>query len=791
MSISIGPFLSKDTRVEPVRAERPLRQVPPESLLDRGDGIVALLIWVVALGLYVRTLLPTVGIGDTAEFQYKLATLTVPHPTGYPLYVFLGKLFTLLPVGNEAYRVNLLSAVATAGAVGFVYLTARLAGAGRPGAALGSAVLTVAPVAWSWATIAEVYALHVFFVGAIVFLALLWSSGYVSATFLALALGISFGNHRGMVLLLPALGLLFLIKNRSNLRGLLRPDSLRSAIMPSIAFAVPWLMYLFIPLRGIPGHDGFWETLMYGGSGTALFAQVELMARNPLASAMNYFFEMAPAQLGLLMLPAFLGLVAPVLGFPRNGAAPARNVAVMLVGAYLTVLAFHLPVYGGDITGFMLPTFWILSVGVSLFTATLIQILAAMMPTALMRPFAGLAGFALLFGGYFAGPARIEQANFAAMDLSGHYEQEQRANLLLNSLEPNSVLVLNDDWLLIWQLKYQRYVANVRPDTAVVEGGAEAILRAMLQQARPAYAMDYVPALAAEGRLIPVFNFWRALEKPLEYRIKQSLNAVFDERVKLNGWSAVDSTLQPGGLLNVLLQWEALDRIDDDLVVFVHLLDVDGTSPVGWDAQPLHSELPTSTWRIGQKVDDPHGLLLPNDLKPGRYSLEIGMYPEGSTARLPIAIPGAKPADRILIGPFRVPVQPFDGAPGKSLALPFGDRMTLFGVDIPAKSAGDTTDLTLYWRSDRPADQDLTVTVQVLDPSGKLAAQNDQQPQSGRYPTSIWGAGDVVVDRHRLKIASVPSGSYRIIAAVYDATGRRLPVDAGDFAEIGALNVQR
>src|SRR5438045_9307008 len=79
------------------------------------------------------------------------AVLGVPHPTGYPLYVLLGKLFTLLPVGDVAYRVNLSSAVYMAGAVGVLYAIGvkllRLLGWGQAwwAAGVGAELFAVSP----------------------------------------------------------------------------------------------------------------------------------------------------------------------------------------------------------------------------------------------------------------------------------------------------------------------------------------------------------------------------------------------------------------------------------------------------------------------------------------------------------------------------------------------------------------------------------------------------------------------------------------------------------------------
>ena len=71
-----------------------------------------------ALALYMATLLPDVGVWDTAEFQTLGPVLGIAHPTGYPTYTLLLWLASVVlqPFGNEAYRADLLSATLVAGA---------------------------------------------------------------------------------------------------------------------------------------------------------------------------------------------------------------------------------------------------------------------------------------------------------------------------------------------------------------------------------------------------------------------------------------------------------------------------------------------------------------------------------------------------------------------------------------------------------------------------------------------------------------------------------------------------
>jgi hypothetical protein len=126
--------------------------------MKRADLIVALGVFTASFTLYLRTLAPSLLFGDSAEFQTIAYTLGMGHPTGYPIYILLAKLFTFLPVGDVAYRVNLFSAFCAALTVALVYLMLRRLGAMFVAALYGSLTLALTPLLWKYASIAEVYA---------------------------------------------------------------------------------------------------------------------------------------------------------------------------------------------------------------------------------------------------------------------------------------------------------------------------------------------------------------------------------------------------------------------------------------------------------------------------------------------------------------------------------------------------------------------------------------------------------------------------------------------------------
>ena len=170
--------------------------------LPRTDLLLALLVGVAALALYIRTLAPSLLWGDSAEFQTLSYTLGMTHPSGYMTQIMLGKLFTYLPFGNIAYRVNLMSAFFGALAVAETYLIVRLLGGGRIAGVSASSLLMLNEGFWWRALLAESYAPAAGMLATIWLLVLLWrTTGKPVYLFLAgIAGGLSLGIHSTVVM---------------------------------------------------------------------------------------------------------------------------------------------------------------------------------------------------------------------------------------------------------------------------------------------------------------------------------------------------------------------------------------------------------------------------------------------------------------------------------------------------------------------------------------------------------------------------------------------------------------
>ena len=250
----------------------------PRERIPRGWAVVSGAAVALVVGaVYAATLAPTVlpyGTPytlDSPVLQAAVPVLGVGHPTGYPTYMMLTHLFTYLPFGDPAYRVNLASAVYGVVAVAVVFAAGLLLCRRIVAAAAGALAFGLSAAFWSQAVIAEVYTLNALFVALVLCLLLLWRERRDDRVLLVVASlgGLSLTHHLSSGLLVPA-GLLFVgLVDRSvfSKAGLL----LKGAGL----FALGLLPLLYLPVRALmdaplneadPSTPGRFLNLVTGGS---------------------------------------------------------------------------------------------------------------------------------------------------------------------------------------------------------------------------------------------------------------------------------------------------------------------------------------------------------------------------------------------------------------------------------------------------------------------------------------------------------------------------------------------
>ncbi len=179
VSIQRTPGASAEASIASSSGRKRSRWVPYS---DAPTAYAAAFVVLLALGIYLRTMMPSTGFWDTGEAQTVPPTLSIFHPTGFPTYAMLGWIWSLLPFGEVAWRMNLLSAVCVALSSGLVVLIAGHLIAERhrvlaaASAAVAGAAFAFASEPWENATRADVHAVNVLFVALITWLLLVWAA---------------------------------------------------------------------------------------------------------------------------------------------------------------------------------------------------------------------------------------------------------------------------------------------------------------------------------------------------------------------------------------------------------------------------------------------------------------------------------------------------------------------------------------------------------------------------------------------------------------------------------------
>jgi len=165
------------------------------------------LLFALALAFYLATLAPTVLWGDDAFYQRSAVAGILPADGGgHWLWLQMARQFVRLPVGDAAYRVNLLSAAAASAALAVLYLAIRCAGISRPGASIAALALAVSHTFWTHAVRAEVYTLFTFWMAVQLTLWFRWHRRRDWPIHLAAFLfGATLLSHQMAALLAPAM----------------------------------------------------------------------------------------------------------------------------------------------------------------------------------------------------------------------------------------------------------------------------------------------------------------------------------------------------------------------------------------------------------------------------------------------------------------------------------------------------------------------------------------------------------------------------------------------------------
>lgn len=386
---------------------------------------------------------------DGGDLVTAAATGGIAHPSGYPTYLLLARLFQELPFGSLAFRTNLLSLVAAVGTCLLVYsLLIRMGPAIHPMAALAAGTaFGLSPLFWSQAVITEVYTLHAFFVVVILHLSLApWQAEKFDAL-RGLVFGLALGNHLTTLLLLP----LMLTPGEAAWQ----PVRWKSLLRRLAWMGAGTLVYLILPLRAslMPpvnwGDPRTFENFVWLVTGELYQDELFTSGQVSFGSRIQSVLALLLDQFGIL------GLVVGLTGlvFTYRSSALYRH----LLWTLFVFLAFSIVYVVRDSHMYLLPTFLVFSLLIGLGLDMLMGVVATRYP--FLRPAPALLVLIYLLG--------LGGVHWPQVDASGDARAEQFGEAVL-TLAPNEAMLFVQGDEAVFSLWYFHYALGQRPDVAVI-----------------------------------------------------------------------------------------------------------------------------------------------------------------------------------------------------------------------------------------------------------------------------------------------------------------------------------
>jgi hypothetical protein len=440
--------------------------------------------------LYLCTLAPTVTLEDSGEFIAAAYSTGIPHEPGYPLFTLIGRLFTLLPFGPIAYRVNLLSAFFTALSCLIVFYATVLliehvfnrSFNGKPlksfgfdslkyGAGLSSAILFgTALSTWEQAIITEVYGLNSFFTSIFIFLTLLLirqrspDQKQRYCIVICYVLGLTLANHTTSAMLIPLFGIFVLLMDYKMLKEF-------GVLVKSFSFFILGLTtYLYLPIASRK------NPIMDWGNPDTITNFIRVVTRhqyeNQVKQTVESFGSQFAAFAGELLLrqwvPVFLlfSLLGLIILFKKQSRYFYFSIAFMLFAMPVTTYFTNFPVNSPQValehkalvSVFYIPAYLFLAIliGIGLFySVSLIKMNIVVYNTiAICLPLICLG-------------CTITK-NYSKVDMHGYYYARDYSDNIFNTLPRDALLLVNWD-PYSFPLMYYQFVEHKRPDLLVID----------------------------------------------------------------------------------------------------------------------------------------------------------------------------------------------------------------------------------------------------------------------------------------------------------------------------------
>lgn len=715
------------------------------------------------LPVYLLTMPDTVGSADTFEFQVVIPQLGIAHPTGYPLYLLLGRLFTLLPLGSVAWRANLASAVFALLAVLLVNAGVRRL-LGRPvPALLAAVVLGLTPVFWSQAIEAEVYALHALIVAAALWLMVeivsggkgrVASGGWRVVILLAFVIGLGLANHLTSLFLIPPAVLAVLLAYGRQLRQQSLAENLLLLLKVLAAFLLPLVLYLYLPLR--------WQAVNGEPMGLGRFVEWVIGGRFQGALQLTAWLNDITRYevVGRLLLNNWgwinLGLI--LLGLIYLGWHKWRMALVLLV-TWLGFIFYALNYYVPDLAVFIIPAHVVMAL---FWGAGATAVLSG-------------AGWLSRKGNWPGLRVPLENILLVLLLLPSLWQVTQTwpemqggdnrdllqwgEGTLAMPLDVGAALLADSE--KIAPLYYLQQAEGVRPDLEIMVLPDEAAYRteldARIAAGQTVYLARLLPGLEGVYHLRSVGPLIEVSGEPL-ISLPEGTELVDLEvgPLHLAGYSVQKQSAVDPLATGVTLFWRADDPMTEPMFVYVRWAGEGfvGEPAVRSGQHPVGNTYPTVAWQAGEIVPDFHLLPWPVGDEEQELDLEVALGPAFAVAE-----------DLLWQKVGKVTLPPAEGLELERPLRAQNGRVLLNGVQFPTEIRPQKP-LPIVLSGYGTDVRDLQFSLQAGEEAGDVLYRGTTVGAVGNEPPAFVTATEVDTD--------LPSGRYYLMSE-----------DAGETAVCG------
>lgn len=298
------------------------------------------------------------------------------------------------------------------------------------------------------------------------------------------------------------------------------------------------------------------------------------------------------------------------------------------------------------------------------------------------------------------------------------------------------------------------------------------------QKIRPTVVTILIALMALVAGLQPFMTIAPAYAQPNDLAICAEncpeAEAIFtgtDGSIAVYDTRLLTSDVSTGEYLQFDVDFAILETFADDWSIFVHVLSPEGIILAQRDIYPAQGRLVTSNIEQGYSWSNLFVVYIPpTTFAPTTVDVRLGWYNRNTGERMTLDDEN----DSLFIA--QVDIIPSD------MSFNFGNQIELIGYDVSSisASAGETVELTLYWRRLQSIEADYVVFANIIDPASLTKfADSNGMPVAWTRPTSTWEADEVIADTHTLTISDdALTGDYQIELGMYlqDDGFPRLPL---------------